>query len=130
MGNFSGWENYKEEPVKKDGAKERIQALGRLPVGVMNKTEAAYDKHLKALLGAGHISWYSFEPINIRLASKCYYRVDFLIMFPNGVIEAHEVKGFWQDDALVKFKVAAALLPFKFKAIRMNKALFETILEI
>jgi len=30
----------------------------------------------------------------------------------------HEVKGFWQDDARVKIKVAADMYPFRFIAVK------------
>jgi hypothetical protein len=39
-------------------------------------------------------------------------------MLSNGVLEAHEVKGFWTDDARVKIKVAADKYPLQFIAIR------------
>ena len=99
----------------------RTQALGRMKAGKMNKSEAAYAKVLEARKHVGEIAWYAFEPINIRLADKCYYRVDFLVMLANGAIEAHEVKGRWEDDALVKIKVAATILPFKFVAMKLEK---------
>ena len=38
-------------------------------------------------------------------------------MLSNGQLEAHEVKGFWEDDAKVKIKVAAELYPFSFVAV-------------
>jgi hypothetical protein len=33
----------------------------------------------------------------------------------------HEVKGFWQDDARVKIKVAARSIPFRFKAVNAKR---------
>ena len=39
-------------------------------------------------------------------------------MAADGVIECHEVKGFWQDDARAKIKVAADLYPFRFIAVK------------
>lgn len=41
-------------------------------------------------------------------------------MRANGEMEAHEVKGFWTDDARVKIKVAASLFPFKFVAVKVQ----------
>jgi len=121
----------KQEAAKRtETPLQKMQALGRLPGGEMNKTEAAYNRLLETRLGLGDIRWFKFEPINIRLGAKCFYSVDFMVLNFDGIIEAHEVKGFWTDDALVKFKVAAATLPFKFKAVRMVKGNFETILEI
>lgn len=128
--NFKGWEGFQYKPIVPQTPQQRTQALGRLPGGEMNKTEAAYNRLLETRLGLGDIRWFKFEPINIRLGAKCFYSVDFMVMLADGTIEAHEVKGRWEDDALAKFKVAAATLPFKFKAVRMVKGNFETILEI
>jgi len=91
----------------------------------MNKTEAAYFRRLDALKANGEVSWFAFEPINIRLADNTYYRVDFMVMLPTGEIQMHEVKGFWRDDARVKIKVAAEMLPFRFVGCRLAKGLWE-----
>lgn len=105
-------------------AARRIQALGRLPVGQLNKTEEAYRQHLEARKFAGEIAWYRFEGIKLRLADKTFYTPDFAVMLPDGTMEMHEVKGFWQDDARVKTKVAADQYPFRFIAVtaRAKKA--------
>jgi len=95
----------------------KMQALGRLKVGEMNKTEAAYRLHLEMLKAAGEIVWYRFEGVKLRLADGCFYSPDFAVMFSTGVLEMHEVKGFWQDDARVKIKVAAEMYPFRFMAV-------------
>ena len=108
---------------------QKMQALGRMPGRKMNKTEAAYARLLETQKHVGEILWWAFEPINIRLADNTFYKVDFLVLLADMRIEAHETKGFWTDDALVKFKVAANILPFPFKAIRMVKGCFEIILE-
>lgn len=108
---------------------QKMQALGRMPGRKMNKTEAAYARLLETQKHMGEILWWAFEPINIRLADNTFYKVDFLVLLADMRIEAHETKGHWTDDALVKFKVAANILPFPFKAIRMAKGSFETILE-
>ncbi len=100
-------------------------ALGRMKAGKMNKTEAAYAGHLEALKMAGEVLWWAFEPMNLKLADKCFYRVDFLVMVKSGQLEVHEVKGFWQDDALVKIKTAAAKFPFRFIAVRIVKGNWE-----
>lgn len=93
-------------------------ALGRLKTGEMNKTEAAYDAHLQALHYAGDVLWHKFEGIKLRLADNTFLTVDFAVMPSSGVLEMHEVKGFWQDDARVKIKVAASLYPFRFIAVK------------
>jgi hypothetical protein len=93
-------------------------ALGRLKTGEMNKTEAAYDAHLWQLRYAGEIVWHKFEAIKLRLADNTFLTVDFSVMRADGLLEQHEVKGFWEDDARVKMKVAASLYPFRFIAIK------------
>lgn len=103
----------------------RMQALGRLKTGEMNQTERRYADRLETLYKAGEIAWYAFEPMNLRLGDKCFYRVDFMIMLNDGRLEAHEVKGFWTDDARVKIKVAAEKFPFPFVAVKWVKKQWE-----
>ena len=93
-------------------------ALGRLKAGQRNKTEANYEAFLTALQVAGDVAWFKFEGLKLRLADNTFYTPDFAVMRTNGQMEMHEVKGFWQDDARVKIKVAADLYPFKFLAIK------------
>ena len=95
-----------------------LQALGRLKTGEMNKTEAEYARDLEALKFANRIAWYRFEGMKFRLADNTFYTPDFMVMLADSTIEAHEVKGFWSDDARVKIKVAASLYPVKFIAIQ------------
>lgn len=95
-------------------------ALGRLPVGVMNKLETAYEKTLAAEKQAGGILWYRFEGIKLRLADKTFLTVDFAVMAADGTLEMHECKGFMEGDALVKLKVAADQYPFRFKLVKVR----------
>ncbi|WP_241772757.1 DUF1064 domain-containing protein [Stenotrophomonas pictorum] len=95
-------------------------ALGRLKAGQMNRTEAAYADRLRALEHAGEIQWHRFEGIKLRLADSTFYTPDFAVMAADGVMEMHEVKGFWQDDARAKIKIAAAQYPFRFIAVRVK----------
>lgn len=98
---------------------KNLQALGRLPVGKMNKTEADYAQHLEILKRAGEIAWYKFEGIKFRLADNTFYEPDFLVMGAGRELEVREVKGFWTDDARAKTKIAADLYPiFKFIAVK------------
>ena len=96
---------------------KRMQALGRLKAGVMNKTESAYDTALAARKHAGEIAWYRFEGVKLRLADNTFYTPDFAVMLADGAMECHEVKGFWQDDARAKIKIAADQYPFRFIAV-------------
>jgi hypothetical protein len=95
-------------------------ALGRLKTGQLNKTEQAYADRLRALEQAGEILWHKFEGIKLRLADNTFYTPDFAVLAADGVMELHEVKGFWQDDARAKIKIAAALYPFRFLAVKVR----------
>jgi hypothetical protein len=104
--------------IRRKGMGAAVQALGRLKVGAMNKTEASYAASLELRKHAGEIAWYKFEGVKLRLADNTFYSPDFAVMLADGFVELHEVKGFWQDDAKVKIKVAADLYPFRFIAVK------------
>lgn len=100
------------------------RARGRLTrePGKMNKLEADYALHLKALRDLGGIVDFRFEAVRLRLAKLTTYSPDFLVIGVNGEIVLHEVKGFWEDDARVKIKVAAEMYPwFHFVAVTRKK---------
>jgi len=96
-------------------------ALGRLKTGEMNQTEAAYGRLLETRKIAGEVLWYAFEGLKFRLADNCFYTPDFAVMLADGALEAHEVKGRWEDDARVKIRVASRLFPIRFVAVRYAK---------
>lgn len=96
-------------------------ALGRLPVGTMNKTETAYSAFLELRKRAGEVLWYKFEGIKLRLADKTFYTPDFAVMETDHLIYLDDIKGFMMDDANVKIKVAADNYPFKFRVVRKGK---------
>lgn len=83
----------------------------------MNKTECAYAAALEARKQAGEVLWYRFEGMKFRLADNTFYTPDFAVLLANNELEAHEVKGYWQDDARVKIKVAASEYPLRFIAV-------------
>lgn len=89
--------------------------------GAMNKLEAAYAEALEFERRAGIVEWYGFEGMKFKLADKTYYTPDFIVMLADGTLEAREVKGFWEDDARVKIKVAAAMFPIRFVAITKER---------
>jgi hypothetical protein len=103
-------------PKAPGGMPQSMYALGRLKSGVMNKTEEAYGRHLEQHKQAGNVLWYKFEGLKFRLADNTFYTPDFAVMRADGTLEMHEVKGYWQEDARVKIKVAAALYPIQFYA--------------
>lgn len=95
-----------------------VQALGRLKVGAMNKTEAAYAATLELRRAAGEVLWFKFEGLKFRLADNTFYTPDFAVMVASGAMEAHEVKGFMMEDANAKVKIAADMYPFAFFIVR------------
>lgn len=102
-------------PARKD-----VRALGRLPAGTMNDTEARYDAHLTSLRLSGEVLWHRFEAIKLQLAPKTSLTVDFAVLPASGVLELHDVKGslaIYADDAKAKMKIAAAMFPFVFKIV-------------
>lgn len=117
--NSSDLPPHVQEAIRRQRAAQPVRARGmQHKPGKMNKTEAAYAGEVLALAKAtGRVAWYAFEAVKLRLADKTYYTPDFLVMLADGTLEAHEVKGFWRDDARVKIKVAAELFPFRFMAI-------------
>jgi len=104
----------------RESSQRAVFALGRLKTGTMNKTEAAYADFLELRRRAGEILWFKFEGVKLRLADSTFYSPDFAVMLADGSLEMHEVKGFWQDDARVKIKVASDLYPFRFLALKAN----------
>lgn len=85
----------------------------------MNGLESSYAQWLETLrMDERHpLQEWRFEPFRLTLAPKTYYRLDFLLVFLTH-FEVHETKGHWEEDARVKFKVIANLLPwFRFVAV-------------
>lgn len=100
--------------------RKRGRGVRRVP-GQMNGMERDYAVLLEARKHAGEIAEYHFEAIKLKLADKCYYSPDFLVMLANGELELHEVKGFMEDDAAVKIKTAAAMYPFRVMLVTRKK---------
>ena len=95
--------------------KGRVRTIGQ------NRTESKYAQELELEKKSGEILWYAFEGIKLRLADNTFYTPDFFVMKKDGTLECHEVKGFWEDDARVKIKVAAEHFPFRFIAIKYTR---------
>jgi len=74
----------------------------------LNKTEAQYYRFLKLL----RHQFVGVQCMTLKLGDDCRYTADFLVLNQEGKLEAHEVKGFMRDDALVKLKVAARMYRF------------------
>ena len=113
-------EKQGKSPIAKPAAtpQSRMQALGRLPKGQMNKTETAFSQYLDMQKMANKVLWYKFEGIKLTLAPNTSITVDFAVLPDTGVLEMIDVKGakaLFTDDARAKMKVAAAMYPFIFK---------------
>lgn len=91
---------------------------GRRKAGEMNKTEAAYASHLEGRKLLGEVIWFAFEAVTFKLAADCRFTPDFIVQLADGVLEVHEAKGFWADDAKVKIRIAADKFPFRFVAVK------------
>jgi hypothetical protein len=84
----------------------------------MNGTEAKYAQWLDH--DSTVYRWW-FNPFGMRLARATHYHPDFLIQRTDGLLELHEVKGFWRDDARVKVKIAAEMYPFPISIVTYSK---------
>lgn len=74
----------------------------------LNKTERAYLAYLRF---ENH-PFIGIQNITLKLADDTRYTPDFILITSDTKLQAHEVKGFWRDDAKVKIKVAARQFPF------------------
>lgn len=80
----------------------------------MNKLERRYSE----LLAADPNVWsFYFGSVKFRLANNTWYTPDFFVILQDGTAEVHETKGYWEDDARVKWKATADLYPFPFVAV-------------
>lgn len=73
--------------------------------------ERDYADVLAARQRVGEVVTWRYEALTLRLASGIRYTPDFVVELPDGGIELHEVKGWWREDAKIKFREAAAQWP-------------------
>jgi hypothetical protein len=92
-----------------ESRKAGVSVADSTDVARLNKTERAYYLHLQNVV---LVNWIGVQNLTLKLADDCRYTPDFIVVRFSGAIEAHEVKGFWRDDAKVKIKVAARLFPW------------------
>ncbi len=88
----------------------RYTRIRRHTPGTMNRMEEAFAEQLKLRKQSGEIQDYQFEAVKLRLAKSTFYTCDFIVLGDH--ITFYEVKGFKEDDAMVKIKVAAQLFPW------------------
>lgn len=80
---------------------------------LMNGTERDYANRLDLMVLAGEVREWRYEPCSFRLGHACHYNPDFLVVFADGHIELHEVKGGKvEEDALAKMKTFVSIYSF------------------
>ena len=106
------------KPAAKQNGTQRMQALGRMKTGQLNKTEERFAQWLELERHAGKVQWWRFEGIKLMLAKNTSITVDFGVLPDTGILTMIDVKGskaMVTDDARAKMKIAAELYPFVFK---------------
>jgi hypothetical protein len=102
----------------------KIRARGRphhgKKRGEMNRMEAAWAAQLDLAVRAGDVLWYAYESLTLKLADDTRYTPDFVLMFADGSLCCDECKGFMEEAAWVRMKVAAALFPLRFRLITLK----------
>jgi hypothetical protein len=81
--------------------------------GRMNKLEQRFlHEQLEMRRLAGEVLSYHFEALKFRVGTDtCWYLPDFMVYRADGGIEAIDVKGHAEGDALVKVKACAQQYP-------------------
>jgi hypothetical protein len=95
------------------------RARARHVPGVLNRLESEWASILELEKRAGKILDYRYEALKLILADRTTLTPDFLIIEADGTLRLDECKGYMQEDANVKLKVAARLFPwFKIRLVR------------
>lgn len=111
-----------------------FRALGHLPAGEMNKTEAAHAANLDVMLRGRprEVIWYGFQVLKLFIGNtpdgrQKWYTPDFLVQRADRTLEIHEVKGgYITEDGAVTLVAAARLYPqFRFVRYQLTKAGWE-----
>lgn len=109
-------------PAKRQAAKTGRSKMGATPTtrhGIRfgSKLEAQYFDYLRFLQAAGEVSYF-LRQVPIELPARVTYRVDFMVVFTDGRLEYHEVKGHVTEVSRIKMKQAQALYPITLRVIR------------
>lgn len=114
----------------KSKPKRYVMPRARREPGTMNNTERKYAEQLDKMQKTGQIISYQYEAVKLRLAHKTFYTPDFFVTHHDR-FEFVEIKGFCEDDAMVKFKTAAAMFPgFQWRMIKWKNKQWEIIYEL
>jgi hypothetical protein len=112
--------NQKETDTQ-GATKTSVKAKGRLPDTGMNGLETRFAGILEARKASGEVLWYMFQPMGLNIGTGAKYRPDFGVLLSSGEFVFYETKGFWREASRVRIKVAAALFPFRFIAVKWSK---------
>lgn len=110
----------------------KSKAVVRGGVKYDSKLEAEYAGILDGYKRNGLIREYRRPaPTLPILGGQSRYTADFFVVANDGTIELHEVKGFWTDAGLLRFKAAASEWgQFVFKAIEKKRGVFTVTREL
>ena len=110
-----------EGTAQESGREENVTGWGTEgppPHRYASQLEARYAQQLDWRQAAGEMTQWWYEGITLRLAARCRYTPDFLILFPDMHLEVHETKGFMREAARVRLHVAATRFPmFRFRLV-------------
>lgn len=101
--------------------------------GYANKAERSYAAHLEILKRKGEIKEWWYEPIRLRISdlkrgrravaagrSECWYTPDFVLLLNDNRLVIHEIKGREEAATMVRFRIAAALHPYRFVLVKRD----------
>lgn len=88
-----------------------VRYTSRPTRGVPNRTEQRFLDWCEERKATGEFAIVRFEKITLVLASGVRYTPDVWVVLRTGEVVCYEVKGFMQEDARVKLRVAAQSFP-------------------
>lgn len=88
--------------------------------------EAVYYEKLQMDVIHGVIKMFVYHPFNLLLDAGVKYTPDFLIVQNDGTQIIDEVKGFWRQKDLIRFKLAVATFPcWQFRVVKLSGRVWE-----
>ena len=92
---------------------------------LMGQMERNWASALDYAIDAGELIAWEFEAIRLRLSysttkkgsKPAFYTPDFMVIYPDGTIGFDEVKGHWEEAALVRIRIVADRYPFRFRIV-------------
>jgi hypothetical protein len=88
----------------------------------MSKLEIKYQQHLNELIRAGVVASFEYERNTINLAKRTTYTPDWLIQYTDGRVVYHETKGYMEEDAWIRMKIANRMQMIPIYVVTWNRA--------